>query len=167
MFFPFLGKNFESGYPILLVAHGNYITLIPIQSIETSDSPTNNFTIKAHFISDYEIIYCSWISTHLVFFLDSKKNAHVIYSGDFEGGGLTEKNSRNIENNKATLNQQKIDSELAFQTFIKDKNERQRPFFQNTVVSNPESGMVYMIGYRQILLGRMYKWYIHLFYLYL
>ena len=154
-----IGKEIDFSCPILLVGYGNFIDLIPIDSIENSNSHLkSNLLIKAHFISDYEIIYSCWIATNLIFFLDSKKSAHILYSGNFEEGSYIEKNPRNMnQNNKAILNLQKIDSELAFQTFIKDKNDRLRPFFQNTVVvSNLEK--IFMIGYRQILVGKLYKW---------
>ena len=141
------------------MANGNFIELIPINSAEDLDN-RNSLQIKAHFISDYEIIYCSWIANNLIFFVDTRKTAYIVYSGSFEEGIYEEKNKRNMnkDSGKAILNQQQIESELAFQTFIKDKNERFRPFFQNTIIGNVDSAKIYMIGYRQILIGILYKW---------
>ena len=142
--------------PVLSIAYGNFIELIPIDDLEID----GNLSIKAHFISDYEIIFGSWIAPNFIFFVDTRKTAYIIYIGSFEQGKYINKNKRNLNKdyNKAILNQQQIESELAFQTFIKDKNERLRPFFQNTIIGNLDSGRIYMICYRQIFIGKLYKW---------
>lgn len=140
---------------MFLIAYGNLIELFPLrfkENLEINSNLESNF----HYISDYEIIYCSWIAQNQIFYIDSQKRAFVLDFHNFENSKFSGKITKSTK--AAILNQHQISSEIYFQNFIKYKNERLRPFFRNTVQCYYESKQVLLIGFKQIIIGRLYKW---------
>lgn len=146
-------ENFDLKNPVLAISWGNMVFLMPIPSIDLYDN-REAFQVKGLFCAESDINYMSWIAPNLLFIMDSRKIFKILYSGYFE----KEKNVSSSQNS-IVMNAQQIDSDISFQTYFNDSTNRVRSCFQNTIAMNEISNSVYMLGYKKLFVGRLFKWY--------
>ena len=128
------------------MAWGNIIEIIDINNSEVLEGKENrNFTIVGHFVSDSEIIFLAWISTNLLISVDSRKDIRVIYSGFLEGGFYDETRLGLNQGLNAVMDCQRLDSDLSFQTYLKDSQNRVRSCYMNTICCNSDTNTIIMI----------------------
>lgn len=151
--------NLDMKNPLLAISWANVIYVIPIPNIELFDNK-EAFQVKGFYYSDCDINYMSWIAPNLILIMDSRKNFKILYSGYFEKGCYDDslKPGANLQ---CVMNCQQIDSEITFQTYFNDSTGRVRSCFQNTVVITENTNSVYMLGYKKLYVGKLFKWYFH------
>lgn len=100
----------------------------------------------------------SWIAPNLILYVDSRKRIKIVFSGYFEKGKYNEKSFE--KSYDAIMNDQQMDSELAFQTYLEDSSKRTRSCFQNTIFMNENLNCAFFLGSKKLVIGKLAKWYI-------
>lgn len=149
-------ENSDMKNPLLAISWANIIYVFPILNIDLFDNK-EAFQVKGFYYSDCDINYMSWIAPNLIVIMDSRKNFKILYSGFFEKGCYDE-SMKPGPNLQCVMNCQQIDSEISFQTYFNDSTGRVRSCFQNTIVIGEQTNSIYMLGYKKLYIGRLFKW---------
>ena len=148
--------NIDMKNPILAISWANIVYMMPIPNVELYDNK-EAFQIKGHYYSDCDINYMNWIAPNLILLMDSRKNFKILYTGYFEKGKY-EESVKPSASSLSVMNCQQIDSEISFQTYFNDSTNRVRSCFQNTVIINDQTNSIFMLGYKKLYVGRLFKW---------
>lgn len=147
-------ENLDMKNPILAISWGNHIYLMPIPSVELYDNK-EAFQIKGYYNAETDINFMGWIAPNLIFIMDSRKIFKILYAGEFQEKVNEDKTQISYE---ILMNAQQIDSEISFQTYFNDSTKRVRSCFQNTIAINQNTNSIYMLGYKKLYTGRLFKW---------
>jgi len=150
-------ENMDMKNPILAISWANVIYMMPIPNVELFDNK-EAFQIKGYYCADCDINFMGWLAPNLILIMDSRKNFKILYTGFFEKGKYEDSMKPSL-NSSSIMNCQQIDSEISFQTYFNDSTDRVRSCFQNTILINDQTNSIYLLGYKKLYVGRLFKWY--------
>ena len=153
-----IGNSENLHSSILALAWGNTIQLIQITLEGQSETV---FSYKSDFFNlmEVDLISISWIAPSLLICFDNRRRASILFSGDFTEGQLDINKKNNFNNNKAILNQITLETQLVFQDYIKDSNDRTRASYYNTVAINLENKSIVILTHKKIFRGKIFTWF--------
>lgn len=141
--------------PVLAYSWGNVIQLVVVPNVDLykTNSP---LLFQGYFVAESDIIYMSWIAANIILYVDSRKKITVLFTGDFEKGKYDERCFEKGKN--AIMNEQTLDYEITFQTFLEDNSKRPRSCYQNTIFSNENANSAVILTNKQLMIVKLYKW---------